>query len=618
MAKDESNAGPQETSPIDGYLHDLHAALKGNFDGSVADYIPELSRADPADLGICIATVDGKLYRAGSSDTPFTIQSMSKPLSYGYALREYAPETVLAHVGVEPTGEAFNSIVLDDVHNRPFNPMVNAGAIAITELIKGEDVAAREDEVLRLFSAMAGRALTFDEDVYASELATGHRNRAIAYMMLNSGMISSDPEEILRLYFKQCAVLVTCADMAVMAATLANGGTNPVTGEEVFEPGHVRDILTLMSTCGMYNYAGQWAFEVGIPAKSGVAGGIFAVIPGQAGIAVYSPLLDTHGNSIRGVEVCKAISREFSLHSFSDHTNVSTAIRREGRGSKMRSKRLRSSAELELLNREGDRMAVIEVQGALYFGSTELLIRRISNLTRDVQDMIVDFKRVSFADGPARRLIVQTVMGFPYDPATLTFTGISEDGPLAALRADLEALTSTNLRFAADNDEALEACENSLLETFFDETDRTRFALSRLDLFAGMRREDLQELEQVVVSYQHDAGTQILREGDPAAMFYVVARGSVSISVSKPDGARRRLAAAGPGQSFGEMALVDGGKRTADVFAEQTTICYGFPVEAVHELSKRRPDLMPTILANMVRNLTHRLGQANTEIRALM
>lgn len=618
MAKDESNAGPQETSPIDGYLHDLHAALKGNFDGAVADYIPELSRADPADLGICIATVDGKLYRAGSSDTPFTIQSMSKPLSYGYALREYAPETVLAHVGVEPTGEAFNSIVLDDVHNRPFNPMVNAGAIAITELIKGEDAAAREDEVLRLFSAMAGRALTFDEDVYASELATGHRNRAIAYMMLNSGMISSDPEEILRLYFKQCAVLVTCADMAVMAATLANGGTNPVTGEEVFEPGHVRDILTLMSTCGMYNYAGQWAFEVGIPAKSGVAGGIFAVIPGQAGIAVYSPLLDTHGNSIRGVEVCKAISREFSLHSFSDHTNVSTAIRREGRGSKMRSKRLRSSAELELLNREGDRIAVIEVQGALYFGSTELLIRRISNLTSDVQDMIVEFKRVSFADGPARRLIVQTVMGFPFDPATLTFTGISEDGPLAALRADLEALTSTNLRFAADNDEALEACENSLLETFFDVTDRTRFALSRLDLFAGMRREDLQELEQVVVSYQIDAGKQILREGDPAAMFYVVARGSVSISVSKPDGTRRRLAAAGPGQSFGEMALVDGGKRTADVFAEQTTICYGFPVEAVHELSKRRPDLMPTILANMVRNLTHRLGQANTEIRALM
>lgn len=618
MAKDDGNAATHRVFPIDGYLRDLHAAIKDNFEGAVADYIPELTRADPADLGICLATVDGKLYRAGASDTPFTIQSMSKPISYGYALREYPPETVLAHVGVEPTGEAFNSIVLDEVHNRPFNPMVNAGAIATTELIKGADAPAREAEILRLFSAMAGRPLTFDEQVYASELATGHRNRAIAYMMLNSGMISSDPEEVLSLYFKQCAVLVTCEDMAVMAATLANGGTNPVTGEKVFEPDHVRDILTLMSTCGMYNYAGQWAFEVGIPAKSGVAGGIFAVIPGQAGIAVYSPLLDGHGNSIRGVEVCKAISREFSLHSFSDHTNVSTAIRREGRGSEMRSKRLRSGAEQELLSREGDRIAVIEVQGALYFGSTELLIRRISNLTSDVQDLIVDFKRVSFADGPARRLIVQTVMGFPFETATLTFTGISEGGPLAALREDLAALTPKGLRFAVDNDAALEACEETLLETFIDDTDQTRFALSRLDLFSGMQREDLQELEQVVVSFQHDAGTQILREGDPAAMFYVVARGSVSISVAKPDGTRRRLAAAGPGQSFGEMALVDGGKRTADVFAEQTTICYGFPVDAVNEISQRRPNLMPTILANMVRNLTHRLGQANTEIRALM
>jgi glutaminase len=380
----------------------------------------------------------------------------------------------------------------------------------------------------------------------------------------------------------------------------------------------VRDILTLMSTCGMYNYAGQWAFEVGIPAKSGVAGGIFAVIPGQAGIAVYSPLLDEHGNSIRGVEACKALSREFSLHFFSDHTNVATTIRREVRGSDLRSKRLRSSSEQELLTREGTRIAVLEVQGALYFGSTELLIRRISALTSECDDLIVDFKRVSFADGPARRLIHQTVLNFPYAEKTLTFAGIAEDGPLADMALALGAEKSATLRFAEDNDQALEFCEDRLLETFVDGTDRTRFALGKLDLFRGVSRDDLSRLETIVSTFQYDKGQQIIREGDLAAMFYVVARGSVSIAVSKPDGQRRRLSAAGPGQAFGEIALVDGGRRTADVYAEQTTICYGFPVDDVRALAKTHPDLMPTILANMVRGLTMRLGQANEEIRSLL
>jgi glutaminase len=239
---------------------------------------------------------------------------------------------VLAHVGVEPTGEAFNSIILDEVHNRPFNPMVNSGAIAVAELYKGATHAERLEAMLEFFCRFAGRRLAVDEAVYRSEDATGHRNRAIAYMMLNFGMIQRPPTEVLDIYFRQCAVEVTARDLALMAATLANDGVQPLTGERLLPPEAVRDVLTVMSSCGMYNYAGQWAFEVGMPAKSGVSGAIVAVIPDQIGIGVFSPPLDAYGNSIRGVAACKEISHAFDLHLFSNRTNPPAVIRREYRG----------------------------------------------------------------------------------------------------------------------------------------------------------------------------------------------------------------------------------------------------------------------------------------------
>lgn len=615
VTRDLSDMDGSLHSPILAFLQSLHKRLLPNFNGQMADYIPELLNANPNDLGITIATVDGKLYSVGAVQTPYTIQSMSKPFTYGYALREHGPERVLKQVGVEPTGDAFNSIVLDNVNNRPFNPMVNAGAIATTELLVGDTEEARVAAMRGLFDDLAGRKLDIDESVYQSELATGNRNRAIAYMMLNSGMISSDPEELLRLYFQQCSVLVTCEDMAMMAATLAAGGRNPLTGRQVFHCDHVRDVLTLMSTCGMYNYAGQWAYDVGIPAKSGVSGGVFAIIPGQAGIAVYSPLLDGHGSSIRGVEACKALSQEFSLHSFADHSQIATIIRREVRGNEVRSKRLRSSAEQEILTRSGDRIVLLEVQGALYFGATELLIRRIAELSEECQDLIVDFKRASFADGPARRLVEQVASGFPYGEKTLTFAGLSRGGPLEKMK---DSLSSVGLRIAEDSDQALEECEDRLLDAFIETVDQTQFALGKLDLFHDLGTAELAALEQIVVPLQFDADDIIVREGDRAEMFYIVARGSVRISIEAADGVARRLASVGPGHAFGEIALVDKGLRTADVFAERRAICYGFPVDEVRALGTTYPGLLNAILGAMLRNLTGRLGLANQEIRSLL
>ena len=308
---------PAETAVyLDQILAPLHQRYRALSEGEVATYIPELAKANPDHFGICLTTLDGTCHAFGDCDQEFTIQSISKPLVYGMALAALGREGVHKNVGVEPTGDAFNAIILDEKTRRPFNPMVNAGAIATAALVPGKTLSERRESVLATFSAAAGRRLSIDQRVYESELETGHRNRAIAHLMLNFGMIEGDVTEILDLYFMQCSILVNCRDLAMIGATLANVGTNPVTKEHVFETASVQDVLSVMFTCGMYDYAGEWAVRVGIPAKSGVAGGILAVINRQFGIGTYSPRLDAQGNSLRGIKACADLADELGLHAF--------------------------------------------------------------------------------------------------------------------------------------------------------------------------------------------------------------------------------------------------------------------------------------------------------------
>lgn len=600
-------------SPIETYLSDLYDRLLTNTDGKVASYIPELSSAPPDGFGICVATMDGKLYTAGEASTAFTIQSMSKPFTYGYALKKLGREAVLHKVGVEPTGEAFNSIILDDQKNRPFNPMVNAGAIAVANLLidKQEPV-----DVVGLFSRFAGRDLAVDDEVLRSEHETGHRNRAIAYMMLNTGMIDHDPETVLDFYFRQCSVLVNCQDMALMAATLANLGHHPVTDEEVLEPDHVKDVLTLMNTCGMYNYAGQWAYEVGIPAKSGVAGGVIAVIPGQAGIAVWSPPLDPTGNSVRGVEVCRAISRDFGLHAFAEKASTGTVIRRHFTASQISSKRIRSASEREWLQKAAGRVHVLELQGTLYFGSTETVIRQLSKQMEDAEEIIIDFSRASYTDAAAARLLTQAFATFRAGGCRLVLSGLRADGPVAALRQKIVS-TGLDVSFVDDVDSALEDAEGRLLAEHYEQADTSKYSLAKIDILSGLTAEDYKVLEGVVSSYRFAKGDHIVREGDDANTIFIIASGSASISLNLGEGRRKRLSSIGPGFSFGEMALVEGGRRTADVFADDTVVCYVFSVDQINALRETHPQIPMTILANLVRSLSSRLHQANQEIRLL-
>lgn len=310
------NHRPYSHKEVSSALGSLHERYKDCNDGRLADYIPELAKADPDTFAIALVTVDGEVFEVGDHESTFTIQSLSKPFTHALALADHGREYVMARVGVEPSGDSFDSIIRLDANNRPHNPMVNAGAIAVTSMIQGDSQQKRLDRMLEMLGKTMGRTPSIDEAVYESERSTGHRNRAMAHLMLNFGIIDGDVEEALSLYFKQCSVLVTAKDMATMAATLANGGVNPVTHERCVQSEYIRDVLTVMHTCGMYNYAGEWAYTVGLPAKSGVSGGIIAVVPGQFGICVYSPPVDERGNSVRGINVFEDLSRNSGMHIF--------------------------------------------------------------------------------------------------------------------------------------------------------------------------------------------------------------------------------------------------------------------------------------------------------------
>ncbi len=382
-------------SPVLEYLERLHSKIADQLEGEVATYIPELARADKSHFGICLATIDGQLYEAGDTLKPFTIQSISKPFSYATALADHGYANVCQKVGVELSGDAFNAVSLDPKTGRPANPMINAGAIASTALMLGDTPAAKLVYMMAAYSKYAGCPLTIDEAVYISERDTGFRNHAIAFMLRNFGILEDDPVAMVDLYFRQCSVLIDCRDLAVMAATLAAGGNNPLTGIRALDEEHVASVQSVMGSCGIYDYAGEWTYSVGLPSKSGVSGGILAVLPGYLGIGVYSPLLDARGNSVRGIEVCKELSKYFGLHMFNVPHSTRAVVHRSYSGREVSSNRQRTAEEIEHLSLPSKRIRIYELQGELVFGTAEVVMRDILSIEDSLDYIILDMERVT-------------------------------------------------------------------------------------------------------------------------------------------------------------------------------------------------------------------------------
>jgi glutaminase len=307
-------AAGQAPAEIQVALDAAHARYKDLREGSNADYIPALAKVDPKIYGIALVTTDGAVYTAGDVASEVSIQSISKVLTLAKVIEEQGPEAVEKRIGVDATGMRFNSIVAVELAQKALggpeiNPLVNPGAITATSMLAGAGRADIWKRLLAYYSDFAGRPLRVDREVFESESNTNQRNQAIGYLMYAYGFIKSDPLQATDVYTEQCSVGVNARDLAVMAATLANGGRNPVTGKRVMAPGNVAPLLAVMATAGLYDDSGKWLYHTGLPAKSGVGGGLIAVSPGRFGIAVVSPPLDEAGNSVRAQKAIADISQ---------------------------------------------------------------------------------------------------------------------------------------------------------------------------------------------------------------------------------------------------------------------------------------------------------------------
>ncbi|MBW9216484.1 glutaminase [Mumia sp. zg.B53] len=418
-------------SPIPDYLAEALSHVVSDKSGAPAGYIPELATADPRCLAAVFATVDGEVYGAGDVDAPFTIQSISKPFVYALALADRGFDAVLDKVGVEPSGEAFNEISLEPDSGRPLNPMINAGAITAHSLTgpEGADPAGRMARVVSGLSAFAGRRLETDESVWASEMEHAHRNLAIGHMLRSHDILTDDPHTVVEGYTRQCSLLVSARDLAVMAATLANGGVNPCSGEPVVPSPVVRQVLSVMSTCGMYDAAGDWATQVGIPAKSGVAGGLIGALPGQIGIATFSPRLDPHGNSVRGVSLFERFSSDMGLHLM----EVPPAARAVVRSN-------------HVVGTGQDAVRVLQLQGGIRFAGAERVVREAVETVRAESRVALDLTMVSSIDDVARRMLLEvarrlTLEGrhvYLVDPDSIIPDPDPGDGGQVVVVADLD------------------------------------------------------------------------------------------------------------------------------------------------------------------------------------
>jgi glutaminase len=398
-----------DTAPLDvisAGLAEVHRRLLPLTDGEVTAYIPQLARADPADFGLALVSMDGHRYQAGRCRVPFTVQSVSKPFVYALALAELGLDEMSRWVGTEPSGDAFNAISLERGTGRPANAMINAGAIATTNLVPADSPGQRFARVLDGLSAFAGRPLAVDEQVYRSESATGDRNRALAYLMHAAGSLRTEPGAAVETYFRQCAVRVDTVDLAVMAATLATGGVNPVTGRRVVPEPVAVQVLAVMATCGMYDAAGDWLVRVGLPAKSGVSGGLAAASPGRFGIACYSPPLDATGSPVRAVAALREMSRRFGMHLMHTPAPGPDTVTACTTAAEQPSGRDRPAAQRELLAREGRRIAVVSARGELDFTAVERVLYALASVApADPGWLVLDLGRVLGVRPPARAML---------------------------------------------------------------------------------------------------------------------------------------------------------------------------------------------------------------------
>ena len=583
--------------PIVQALERIRAELLTNSAGAVADYIPQLSSADPSWFGLALASLEGHVYRAGEADVAFTIQSISKPFVLALAVSDLGTAAVAERVGAEPSGEAFNAISLEPGTGRPANPMVNAGAIVTSSLIAADGPGGRFERIRRHLSDFAGHELEVDEAVFASERATADRNRALGYLMRNAGSLSGDIDEVLDVYFRQCSLLVTAGDLAVMAATLANGGINPVTGVEVTSRDVTAHVLSIMATCGMYDYAGQWLLRVGLPAKSGVSGGLVAASPGQFGIGLFSPPLDEVGNSVRAVAAGETISERFGLHLMRVPSRPARPVYLSADGREMHSSRTRRRAERLALETGASAIEVRGIGGDLEFAEAEILVRSVADapisdahapasVTADW--LVLDLHRVTRVHPAALKIIVGLLGEILDRGVTIAVTdpGRRLEGGLAVERF-------------ASLDEALEWCEDSLLSRLDPALGPgAAVALLEHDVLAALDPQIAGTIAASLETRQLATGEGVLTgEGE---LVVLVLSGRLGVyAAAAPGQDARRAGSLGPGTAISRVRLVNRPGGAQRLHAELPSTVAVLRAEHVAALESSHPGLTGRLWMSM-------------------
>jgi glutaminase len=606
----QAGNGSAAMPPLLRFLDRCHSEFVADHTGDVARYIPELSKANPDHFGISLATLDGYVYEVGDTRVPFTIQSISKAFVFALALDTLGAERVESAIGVEPSGDPFNSIRLD-AKNHPFNPMVNAGAIAVSGLMRQAQGDGAFDCIRQALGRFAGRELDFDEAVFASESATGDRNRAIGYLLKNSGVINDDVRAVLEIYFRQCSVLVTARDIAVMAATLANRGVNPVTGEQVMSAYAISRTLSVMTSSGMYDYAGEWIYRVGIPAKSGVGGGILAALPARWGLGTYSPRLDSHGNSVRGIKVCEALSSHYDLHMLNRSDDARTSVIADYNIGKSSSRRSRRPHERKILAAHHNDVRVLELVGTLSFSNVDYVSRQLRGQARP-QFIIFDLRRVTAMTPAGGRLLAEGFRELAAFNVTAVLSGIDRaSAQWQSLRERTAGLS--NIRHYPLLDDAIEWAEDQIIyrhggDIYSNETTE----LAEQALLAGLSASELDLLTSLgkIRTYSH--GDKIIGAGEPASSIFFLKRGVVHVKL--PGGIR--LATITAGMAFGEMALLET-HRSADVLADASVTALEVPLADFERFRDNHPATSERIMRNLAQLLADRLIVANAKVNLL-
>ncbi|HSK12670.1 MAG TPA: glutaminase A [Phnomibacter sp.] len=573
--------------------------------GTLANYIPELSRVDPNNFGIVLTTVDGYQYAFGDTEVDFTIQSVSKPFVYGMAIQEHGIQKVLEKISVEPSGDAFNSISLFPGTGRPFNPMINAGAIAATSLVWQVHKQNTFDRILETFSEYAAEQLEMDEAVYNSENETGHRNRAIAYLLRNFNILQADVEAPLDAYFKQCSIKVNCRQLSVMGATLASNGINPYTGKKVLRSRYIPNVLSVMASCGMYDYSGEWIYNVGLPAKSGVGGGVVAVLPGQLSIAVYSPLLDCKGNSVFGVEVCKRIAESFSLHLYRTPRQLKQVVRRQLTLATAKSKFKRDMLAEKMLEEYGEQVQIMELQGELCFATCEVFMRQIP---KECVSLILNLQKCINMDDGAINLLLMIETEFQKSHRSFFITNYGHLDRLKKMALENPLF----LRFPDINDAVIHL-EKSILQAYGYKPKQEPIALEDQQLLKGLTAFELEQLSEFLVYKKFNEGEVIIKKGSLAEDIFFIEAGQVAIQDRNGDNKDFTLAIINAGNSFGEMALLDKKERSANVVAQTNVSCFVMLYEVLDKVEYLAPT-RAKILTNLGASLSLRLRNANKEI----